>query len=369
MNILYISKMTGQLWAGPNTSVPMQIVAQSKMDHVFWYNMNQIKLEKWSEMGAVCHNINDYPTGRLNDLPSPFNCPDIAVVEEFYTFPFSPMVRDLKKKNIPYVIVPRSTMTKQAQNHKPIKKFIGNLVWFRKMAARASAIHFLTEEEKNDCTIKWNDNSFVIPNGIDVPEYHEKQFCPNGINAVYIGRIEVYQKGLDILCETLARVKDQLRSAGFSLVIYGPDRENSKAAIEQMISDMDLSDLVSIKDAVFGEEKKTILQKADLFMMTSRFEGLPMGLLEALAWGVPSLVTTGTNMATQVAECQAGWVAENTSDSVADAIERMLSEKAKLPDKGKNAVALARKYSWDAIARDSHEVYCSILKRNQKECR
>ena len=40
MNVLYISKLTGNLFAGPNNSVPAQIKAQSKIDNVFWYNLN-----------------------------------------------------------------------------------------------------------------------------------------------------------------------------------------------------------------------------------------------------------------------------------------------------------------------------------------
>ncbi len=43
MNVLYISNLTGNLFAGPNNSVPAQIKAQSKRDNVFWYNINDIK--------------------------------------------------------------------------------------------------------------------------------------------------------------------------------------------------------------------------------------------------------------------------------------------------------------------------------------
>lgn len=42
MNILYLSNLTGNLFAGPNNSVPAQIRAQSKIDNVFWYNINKM---------------------------------------------------------------------------------------------------------------------------------------------------------------------------------------------------------------------------------------------------------------------------------------------------------------------------------------
>lgn len=365
MNILYLSKMTGKLWAGPNTSVPMQIVAQSSFDNVFWYNMNHVKLEKWEEMGAVCYNIDDYPTGRLQDLPEPFDKPDIAVVEEFYTFPFSSMIKDLQKMNIPYVIVPRSTMTKQAQRHKRIKKMIGNILWFKKMAARAAAIHFLTKEEKNDCTIKWNDKSFIVPNGIVLPSNNEKNFHVDKINAVYVGRIEIYQKGLDLLCQAIAEKREILRTANFCLTIYGPDRENSRALIEKMIKDMEISDIVFIKDAIFEKEKKQVLLEADVFIMTSRFEGLPMGMLEALSYGVPCFAASGTNMSSRILEYQSGWGSENSCHSIAENLQKMVLERDLLATKSKNAIKLASEYSWQTIAKETHEQYLNIIQSNK----
>ena len=98
MNVLYISNLTGNLFAGPNNSVPAQIKAQSKRDNVFWYNINDIKREEWKEIN--CYNLKDYPSGRLKDLPKPFNKPDIAVIEEFYCFPFCKIIKDINENNI-----------------------------------------------------------------------------------------------------------------------------------------------------------------------------------------------------------------------------------------------------------------------------
>ena len=56
MNVLYISNLTGNLFAGPNNSVPAQIKAQSKRDNVFWYNINDIKREEWKEIHRSFRN-------------------------------------------------------------------------------------------------------------------------------------------------------------------------------------------------------------------------------------------------------------------------------------------------------------------------
>ena len=118
MNILFVSTLSGNLWAGPNNSIPAQVKAQSQIDNVFWYNLNYNKRPEWSEHGLDCKNLSDYPTRRLKDLPAPFNHPDIVVVEQCYAYLFCRIIRDIQREKIPYVIIPRSALTKKAQANK-----------------------------------------------------------------------------------------------------------------------------------------------------------------------------------------------------------------------------------------------------------
>ena len=71
-----------------------------------------------------------------------------------------------------------------------------------------------------------------------------------------------------------------------------------------------------------------------IFVLTSRFEGHPMGLIEALSYGLPSLVTTGTNMAKEIESNNAGWIAETEIESIVIAIKRLIREKVKSKKKG-----------------------------------
>ena len=354
------------MWAGPNISVPNQIKAQCEFDNVFWYNMNNIKNSEWLEMGVVCHNVCDFPKKSLSSLPQPFNNPDLVVFEEFYTFSFEKIVKEIQKRSIPYIIIPRSTMTHKAQLHKPLKKKIGNLLFFKKMSRRASAIHFLTEQEYLDSGNSWNDCSFIIPNGIYPKENVRLKRLTDTIHAVYIGRIEIYQKGLDLLIEAIHDLKDTLIENRFSLSIYGPDREGGVSALQELITKYELKDVVHIYGAVFKEEKEKILRDSDLFIMTSRFEGLSMGLLEALSFGVPALVSTGTNMTSKIIEYKAGFDAGNDVSSIKTALLEFIKSKKNITELSENAIALSNNYSWHNIAIVSHEKYSTLVKENEK---
>lgn len=360
MNILYISNLSGNLWAGPNNSVPAQIKAQSQIDNVFWFNINHNKREEWTQNGLDCKNLDDIPSGRLNDLPAPFNHPDIVVVEEFYCFPFCKLIADVQKQKIPYVIIPRSEMTDLAQKNKKWKKLVGNILYFKKMAKEASGIQFLTEKEKIDSGEKWNKTSFVIPNGVDLPQKQKKNFSVDGINASYIGRIEIYQKGLDLLLNAIIDLKDDLINSNFKLSLYGPNRDGALESLKAKVHDNDLEDVVLFNEGVFGEKKTETLLNSDIFIMTSRFEGMPMGLIEALSYGVPCLATKGTNLANEIEGADAGWIAENDVESIKNALRDLIIHR-NLFKKGQNAAFLAKKFAWDYIAKESCLMYKKVI--------
>lgn len=365
MNILYLSKLTGNLFAGPNYSVPAQIKAQALQDNVFWYNLNTTNKPEWREIG--CHSLEEYPVGRLSNLPAPFDHPDLVVIEEFYCYPFAKIIYDVQKERIPYIIVPRSELTQQAQKKKFIKKRVGNLLYFNNFARKACAIQYLSEQEKWDSEKRWKKKSFIIPNGIDKKKKQKQYFSQNKIKAVYIGRYEKYQKGLDLLIESINCIKEILREKNFVLNMYGVDQEGTFLELIRYIKTKKLEDLIHMNDGVFGADKEQILLDADIFVMTSRFEGLPMGLIEALSYGIPVVATKGTNLSKAITKFNAGWVALNTVESICEAFLMMLEDRELFDKKSHNAINLSELYSWESIASQSHAIYMGLQEEMNSE--
>ena len=364
MNILYISKLSGNMFAGPNNSVPAQIQAQSKIDNVFWYNLNNVKKDEWTKL--KCYNLKDYPTGRLADIPKPFNKPDIVIVEEFYCFPFEKIIKDIQINRIPYIIIPRSELTQQAQEKKKIKKVFGNYIYFNRMVKKSLAIQYLSEEERRESEKQWKKQSIVIPNGTVIKKNKKQRFNKRKIEAVYIGRYEKYQKGLDLLFEAIIRQQELLRMHGFTLNMYGVDQEETISYLKNTIKAEQLEDLISVNNAVFAQEKEAVLLNSDVFIMTSRFEGMPMGMIEALSYGLPCVATVGTNMADEINNAKAGWTAKNTVESIEEALKTMVLEKEKFREKSSKAIEVANKYSWENIAKKSHETFERLLRISEK---
>lgn len=360
MNILYITAMKGYKFSGLTTAVPKHIESQSLFDNVFWYNVIELAVPIDNCM-VPCHTILEYPNLDINELPYPFNKPDIVIFEDFYYRQFLELAYQIYKMGIPYVIVPHCCFCKLAQNTKYFKKKIANILAFSYFAKFAIAIHYLTVREYLDSGVHWNKKHFIIPNGAEIPLVENKKIPHKNIIGTFIGRLDIHHKGLDLLIQAVSLIKEQLKVNNFVINIYGADTMGDKSKLIDMVKHENLDDLVFIKPAVYDDEKENVLRSTDFFILTSRYEGHPMGLLEALAYGIPVLATYGTNIGEEIKQNDAGWVCNCDSYEIKSQMERILLETNKFEIKGKNAAMLARQYKWSNIAKEAHDQYVKLL--------
>ncbi len=364
MKILFISSLNTSVSVGLNWSVPASIRAIEKKASCLWINITNVTMEHWKYTQCF-HNLNEFGNKlTLPILPIEFQKPDVVVFEGFYKLPHPLFAQELRRYKIPYIIVPRCSLTKQAlNNHAKWKKLIAHWLVFDKFVNKAAAIQYLTKDEYRDSGTKWNKNHFILSNGFSTPLRRKETFHTNIIKAIFIGRLEIYQKGIDVLLDACNALKEELRSAGFSLQLYGPEKYHYHQ-INQIIKDKGLDDFISLEGETSGIHKENALLDSDVFVLTSRFEGHPMGLIEALAYGVPAIVTPGTNMSKEICESNAGWVCNDvTVDEIVKMLRQLLAERNQLSIKSKNAMKLAKQYDWDILADKFCNEVTMILKK------
>lgn len=202
-----------------------------------------------------------------------------------------------------------------------------------------------------------------MPNGFDTPSVVKTSFCSEGIKAIFIGRLDIYHKGIDLLLDAITEAHKELKDSAFSLNIHDPHRydyENIKNEIETR----DITDIASVNGEISGKEKEQAILDSDLCIMTSRFEGHPMGLIEALAYGLPCLVTPGTNMLEEVKKADAGWVCEGNVESIKDILIKVIVDKNKYDFKSLHAIELAKMYNWDNLAEDFHKELMKLINKD-----
>lgn len=353
MNILFISHLGIGVSAGPHWSVPARVKAQKRYDNVLWVNTVEATLPHYHETG-VYHTLSEYGKMSLDRLPEPFNHPDIVAFEGFYGVDEPHFAKELRKKDIPYIITPRGSLTHQARhNGSRLKKDIAHFLMFDGFLKGAAAIQYLTRQEQADSKSPCN-RSYVLPNGFTTPKVVKQRFSENGIRGIFIGRIDLYHKGLDNLVQAISSCLPLLEKVSFKLDVYGPLNDDAKR-LRQMAVEKGVEEFVNLKGEISGEAKQQALLDADVFFLTSRFEGHPMGLVEALAYGLPCLVSTGSNMREEIEAADAGWTCDTDDESLIQALFKMANEKDLFSDKSHNALTLAKQYDWDLLARKFHE--------------
>ena len=360
MTILHVSGLGGNRTSGLTISVPKNVEYGSEYAQVAFYNLINKNLEESINQEKI-FLIKDYSS--ISSLPKPFNNPDIVIFQSMYIKPFIKIYKELKSLNIPYVITPRGALTEKAQNKKKIKKIIGNILFFNKFIEDAASINFLTQNEYKESNKFKFKNYYINGNGIDNKQKSKKFDNENNEFIVtFIGRIEWYHKGLDYLVEAINIGKDEFRKNNFIFNLYGPDDFNSYEKLNTMIKKYEIYDLIQIKSPVFDKEKEKVLLSTDLFIHTSRLEGQPNSVIEAISYGIPVFVTPGTNIDKEVYENKLGFTSDFDINSIKENLLLAYKNRREYSNIGKREIKYAKeKFDWKIIVKKNIEEYKKII--------
>jgi len=282
------------------------------------------------------------------------------------------LARRCRQVGWPYIITAHGGMGYLAQGVKRPKKAFGNLIYFRSYVKHAAAVHALCEREAKEIQALFNvKNIITVPNGVDdyLLDAWQKLSPANlggfgqdtNLMLGFVGRIDVYHKGLDLLLKALAILKSRPNRNTCKLFVIGPfytkqDEQSFRSAVESL----GLKDDVKLFGPKNGEEKLRYFLACDVFVHTSRFEGMPMAVLEAMALGRPCLVTPGTNIADIVREA-GGWECEPNPESIAGTIESIYEKRDSLQLLGQQARGLIQaRFTWPLVARRLSDAYTRL---------
>lgn len=354
MVILHFASIENSKTSGVSIAVLQHVAAQGQYAETALINTNGIRVS-----GVQTQLPFDKPFD-VRALPKPFDRPDLAIFQECYRPVYLSIAKNLQKNGIPYVIVPHGELGREAQKKKHLKKMAANILLFNRFTDHSLAIQCLSKREYEETA--FGKIKFIGTNGVTIPNEKKKEFSPSGVKIVYIGRLDAFHKGLDLLIEAVRLSKPILIKYKCKIELYGPDYAGRFDHVQSLIQENDVKDLVSLNHEITGDDKARKLLEADIFIQTSRFEGMPLGILEAMSYGLPCLVTEGTAVGEIVSEADAGWVAKTNAQDIADRLVDAVSERSKWAEYGKNGrKAVREKYSWDKVAADTVRYYKSIL--------
>ncbi|WP_018683056.1 glycosyltransferase [Actinokineospora enzanensis] len=195
----------------------------------------------------------------------------------------------------------------------------------------------------------------VVANGVDAAAFEVRE--PRGADVVFVGRLEVAQKGLDLLLDAFAQVVDRMPGA-LVLAGTGPDEQRLRARA----GELGIADRVRFAGWVAGADKHRLVAAARVAAVPSRFETFGMVAVEAAACGTP-VVAFDIDCLREVVPEQVG-VRVPAFDVAAygRAMADLAADPAEVGRMGGRGREFARAFSWDRLVRAQERAYLDAVR-------
>jgi glycosyltransferase involved in cell wall biosynthesis len=293
---------------------------------------------------------------------------DLIHIHSIFSYSSTVAMSIARYYKIPYVVRPLGQLCQWSlKQNFLVKKIYLRMIGYDNIN-HAKAIHYTAEQEKQEVkSLSFDPQPCVIPLGIDIPdtisdaELHIRDILGISDKApliLFLSRIHP-KKGLDYLIRSLANVSSQF---SFHLIIAGDGKEEDKQVIDQLIDNFHLRERTHFVGFVQGETKNLLLQGSDLFALTSHSENFGIVVIEAMAAGLPLLLTRGVALAPIVEENQLGYIADLNEDSIVKSLKIFFENRLQKDEiSQKNKKYVENNFSWDTISIKLISLYESIL--------
>lgn len=196
----------------------------------------------------------------------------------------------------------------------------------------------------------------IIPNGLP-KEIINLKIKKRDDYILFLGRIDVFQKGLDILLRSFKSIQD---STSYDLVIAGSGIISEENHLKMMVEKLGLEGRVKLIGKVSGSKKNEVLGNAAIMVMPSRGENFPLVILEAFAAELPVVAfnISGARWAPEKFVLRAPAFDEKAYGAL---ILKLLNDVSLRREVGSKAKEYVKEYDWDVITAKYNQFILSIV--------
>jgi glycosyltransferase involved in cell wall biosynthesis len=300
---------------------------------------------------------------------------DLVHIHSLYLFHDLVAGHYCRHYGIPYLLRPHGTLDPFIQRRHRWRKRLMEL-WFEdRNIRRAAALHFTTAQEQElAAPYTFETPGLVVPLGIGVDEFGEMPE-PGSFRRghpeighkqiiLFFGRVN-FKKGLDILAKAFGAVAR--RRQDVHLVIAGPDNEGWGAQVRTWLDEEGVGARTTFTGMVLGPEKLAVLRDANLFVLPSYSENFGLAVIEAMAAGLPVIISDQVNIWREVQAGRAGRVIPCDAGALADQILDLLAHPDAAAGMGQRGRALVmERFPWPRIGRSLAEAYVRIIDEHRR---
>lgn len=352
--------------------------AQARLGHDVSIVVVPQKLD-YENVETQLFEIVEYPPASLRGFRLPHGLkrainggqlrPDVAHLHGVMVPVMIAVGRLLERYGIPYVVSSHGSFSPLLMKKQVIVKLAFKHLFALHYLNNAALVHLHSSAEENDARqFGVTAPMAVIGQGIDLSMIPLDKAQPgwlasrgldhrDSFKLVFLGRLDPWHKGLDLLLKGMARA---INAGAGNMVLFlaGPEKRRYAGQLPSLVHSLGLEKKVFFLGPVYDPvDKCSLLSDADLFVLTSRFEGFPLVLFEALACGAPVLVTPGTNAGQFVGLHEVGVVVEGSPSAIAEALLNLTTQPRRLAEMGRRGQRVVKEFTWDRTARELVAAY------------
>lgn len=284
---------------------------------------------------------------------------DLVHAHALFSFSTSASAAAARRKAIPYIVRPLGTLARYGMRQHSLLKQLSWYTLERRLLKQAAAVHFTSEAERAEAERLGQWRSAVVPLGVDAPAPVDRVRL-DAERPVYLFLSRLHpKKRVELLLQAFWLVRQSAPRA--RLIVAGTGEPAYLAQLQRLSDELGVAENVEWTGHVAGDAKLRLFEQAHAFVLPSVNENFGIAPVEALAAGVPVVLTRGVAIHREVESRQAGIVVD---DTVSDLAEGMLQlrDPAAQPQMSARAAALARDtFSIAAMQRGLIAMYEGVL--------
>lgn len=243
----------------------------------------------------------------------------------------------------PYVVTIHGMLDDWSMAIRTMKKRLYLALGGRRFLERAARVHCTAEAEKQQAS-KWfpQGKPVVLPYIFDLTPFHHLPgpklareslglSCDGVPQILFLSRLHP-KKGVEILIDAAAIL--QRRKVPFHLLLAGPGEPGYCEGLRQQVGRLQLDKAVQFLGMIRGEQKVSLYQASDLFVLPTNQENFGLVLAEAMACRTPVITTRGVDIWQELQQGDAA-IVDQTPEAIASAISQMLEDPDALPERGR----------------------------------
>jgi glycosyltransferase involved in cell wall biosynthesis len=286
---------------------------------------------------------------------------DLINIHYLFSYPAIPAAYWAKRWKVPYIVHPFGVLNRWGiHNRRPWMKKFSYQVIERRILKGAAAVRYESEQERSEAAeLGVRTKCVVIPEATEVPlswsnlaygtSHTQHSDCSAHTTILFLSRLD-RKKGLDILLPAFAELLAQHPKA--ILVIAGGGNETLTAELKQKASRLRISAGIRWPGFLKGEDKWAAFAGADIFVLPSYSESFGMAVLEAMAAGLPVVVSDQVPLHQEITAANAGIVVPCGAKELSNALLTLVKDARLRARMGGNGRCLVQtKFSPEA-ARD-----------------